>query len=272
MPTQTERSPLLGLKFIPSPPYQWSLPHGRTVTAQTTTRTRRQRQPQQEEMQTEKRQFLYAIFLSTALLASLCLLKQPPTKNGFYGNGGSGSSAGKSSHINNDNVISEVMKASNNKNSSPLLRQSSSSILSALEEELSSAASSLSSTNQKKSTSSSSTTSASSSSSSSSPYTKVQTLSFQIYTGGAPALIPDETNSTLTNSTLLTKKRNHECKGLHSYGKSEDDDSESPLQCYLGLEDTALDVEKRLDIMRDAVNKAYVVSDMDESTLKVSVV
>ena len=38
-----------------------------------------------------------------------------------------------------------------------------------------------------------------------SPYTKVQTLSFQIYTGGAPAFVMDETTGE--------EKRNHECKG-----------------------------------------------------------
>ena len=38
----------------------------------------------------------------------------------------------------------------------------------------------------------------------SSPYTKVQTLSFQIYTGGAPAFITDEAGK---------ERRNPECKG-----------------------------------------------------------
>lgn len=38
-----------------------------------------------------------------------------------------------------------------------------------------------------------------------SPYTKVQTLSFQIYTGGAPAFTVDETTGE--------EKKNHECKG-----------------------------------------------------------
>ena len=36
------------------------------------------------------------------------------------------------------------------------------------------------------------------------------------------------------------------------------------------MENTTLDVEKRLGIMMDAVNKAHDVSDKDESTLKVS--
>ena len=94
-----------------------------------------------------------------------------------------------------------------------------------------------------------------------SPYTKVQTLSFQIYTGGAPALLFDE---------LIEKtKKNHECKGLHSYGLPEDSNT---IQCYLGLEDTSKDVEKRLDIMRKAVERAYEESDKDESTLKIFLV
>jgi len=89
-------------------------------------------------------------------------------------------------------------------------------------------------------------------------YTKVQTLSFQIYTGGAPAFTVDE----LTGK----EKRNHECKGLHSYGQAENSDA---MQCYLGLEDTAEDVQRRLSIMADAVNKAHDVSDKDDSTLKI---
>ncbi|KAL7541359.1 hypothetical protein ACHAXR_011319 [Thalassiosira sp. AJA248-18] len=91
-----------------------------------------------------------------------------------------------------------------------------------------------------------------------SPYTKVQTHSFQIYTGGAPAFTIDESTGE--------EKRNHECKGLHSYGRPEDSEA---LQCYLGLEDTAKDVHRRLTIMSDAVDKAYDVSDKDVSTLKV---
>ena len=93
-----------------------------------------------------------------------------------------------------------------------------------------------------------------------SPYTKVQTLSFQIYTGGAPALLFDE---------LTEKKKNHECKGLHSYGIPEDSNT---IQCYLGLEDTSKDVEKRLDIMRKAVERAYEESNTDESILKIFLV
>mmetsp|Transcript_14918 Transcript_14918/g.24269 ORF Transcript_14918/g.24269 Transcript_14918/m.24269 type:complete len:516 (-) Transcript_14918:279-1826(-) len=91
-----------------------------------------------------------------------------------------------------------------------------------------------------------------------SPYTKVQTLSFQIYTGGAPAFTVDKSTGK--------ERTNHECKGLHSYGSPENSEA---LQCYLGLEDTAEDVERRLNIMTDAVNKAYDVSDKDDSTLKI---
>eukprot|EP00581_Thalassiosira_minuscula_P017119 CAMPEP_0183721290 /NCGR_PEP_ID=MMETSP0737-20130205/13610_1 /TAXON_ID=385413 /ORGANISM="Thalassiosira miniscula, Strain CCMP1093" /LENGTH=540 /DNA_ID=CAMNT_0025951275 /DNA_START=326 /DNA_END=1948 /DNA_ORIENTATION=+ len=94
--------------------------------------------------------------------------------------------------------------------------------------------------------------------SSSPSYTKVQTLSFQIYTGGAPAFIMDESTGK--------ERKNHECKGLHSYGQPEDSET---LQCYLGLENTAMDVQRRLDIMTDAVNRAYDISSKDESTLKI---
>ncbi|KAL7551749.1 hypothetical protein ACHAWF_014932 [Thalassiosira exigua] len=91
-----------------------------------------------------------------------------------------------------------------------------------------------------------------------SPYSKVQTLSFQIYTGGAPAFTVDKSTGE--------ESKNHECKGLHSYGLPADSES---YQCYLGLEDTAEDVNQRINIMADAVNKAYDISDKDESTLKI---
>mmetsp|Transcript_32859 Transcript_32859/g.60584 ORF Transcript_32859/g.60584 Transcript_32859/m.60584 type:complete len:570 (-) Transcript_32859:51-1760(-) len=101
--------------------------------------------------------------------------------------------------------------------------------------------------------------SSSSSKSSSSPkYTKVQTLSFQIYTGGAPAFVVDESTGE--------EERNHECEGLHSYGRPE---TSEKLQCYLGLEDTAEDVKTRLTIMQDAVEKAYTISSKDDSALKI---
>lgn len=85
-------------------------------------------------------------------------------------------------------------------------------------------------------------------------YTKVQTLSFQIYTGGAPAYTDDG-------------EPNEECINLNDYGVSEDDNPK--LQCYLGLDETSLDVERRLNIMSNAVNRAYDVSDQSDDTLKV---
>lgn len=85
-------------------------------------------------------------------------------------------------------------------------------------------------------------------------YTKVQTLSFQIYTGGAPAYTDDG-------------QPNEECINLNDYGVSEDDNPK--LQCYLGLDDTALDVERRLNIMSNAVDRAYDVSDRNDDTLKI---
>ncbi|KAL7477270.1 hypothetical protein ACHAW6_003081 [Cyclotella cf. meneghiniana] len=91
-------------------------------------------------------------------------------------------------------------------------------------------------------------------------YAKVQTLSFQIYTGGAPAYILDDDNNVV--------KQNEECINLNSYGLPEDT-SDLDLQCYLGLDDTAEDVTRRLTIMRDAVNRAYDISDPDETTLKI---
>ena len=53
---------------------------------------------------------------------------------------------------------------------------------------------------------------------------------------------------------------------VHSYGLASDSEE---VQCYLGLEDAAEDVKRRLTIMTDAVNKAYDVSDKDDSVLKI---
>lgn len=89
-------------------------------------------------------------------------------------------------------------------------------------------------------------------------YAKVQTLSFQIYTGGAPAVVVDETTGL--------EKKNHECKDHERFGMPEDSDA---FQCYLGLEDAAEDVNRRLRIMTNAVDRAYDVSDKDDSVLKI---
>lgn len=53
---------------------------------------------------------------------------------------------------------------------------------------------------------------------------------------------------------------------VHSFGKPEDKEE---LQCYIGLEDAAEGVQRRLNIMADAVNKAYDESVKDSSTLKI---
>mmetsp|Transcript_19695 Transcript_19695/g.46220 ORF Transcript_19695/g.46220 Transcript_19695/m.46220 type:complete len:556 (+) Transcript_19695:67-1734(+) len=90
-------------------------------------------------------------------------------------------------------------------------------------------------------------------------YERVQTVSFQIYTGGAPAFIIDEDTGE--------EIQNEECFGFHSYGLPGDDDAK--LQCYIGLEDSADDVRQRMGIMRDAVNQAYESSSKDPSVLKI---
>lgn len=95
-----------------------------------------------------------------------------------------------------------------------------------------------------------------------SKYTHVQTLSFSIYTGGAPAFKPNEDDP----EGDFTNEANDECMGLHSFGKPEGDEN---LQCYLGLEDSAMDIERRLGIMVDAVDKAYNASNKDETILKI---
>jgi hypothetical protein len=95
-------------------------------------------------------------------------------------------------------------------------------------------------------------------------------LGFQIYTGGAPAVI------TLPNGTRI---HNPECAGLNSYGKADDFDEDDILnnvtatatlwQCYLGHHNPAHDVRHRLQIMKHAVHKAHQVADPDKKTLKV---
>jgi hypothetical protein len=83
------------------------------------------------------------------------------------------------------------------------------------------------------------------------PYTQFQGLGFQIYTGGAPAYL---------NNT----EKNPECIGQYSYG-----DSDGEMQCYVGQNDPEYDVQKRLQIMSTAVDRAYDLSDKNESTLKI---
>lgn len=53
---------------------------------------------------------------------------------------------------------------------------------------------------------------------------------------------------------------------VNSYGLPEDS---TDLQCYLGLEDTAADIHRRLTIMADAVDRAYDVSNKDDNILKI---
>jgi len=106
----------------------------------------------------------------------------------------------------------------------------------------------------------------SSSSNKKSKYTKFQHLGFQIYTGGAPVEIPGEVGV-----------KNPECFGLNTHGQageiSEDDlalnITNTLWQCYLGHTNPAHDVQQRLSIMTDAVEKAHDVASKDEETLKI---
>jgi hypothetical protein len=109
-----------------------------------------------------------------------------------------------------------------------------------------------------------------------SKYKKFQALGFQIYTGGAPAVL-------YQNKETKTGKPYHnpECYGLNSYGKADDfddDDLENTnftltemdlWECYLGHTNPKHDVKQRLRIMEDAVAKAEQVADKDEATLKI---
>uniref|UniRef100_A0A7S1Y5N1 Uncharacterized protein n=1 Tax=Grammatophora oceanica TaxID=210454 RepID=A0A7S1Y5N1_9STRA len=85
-------------------------------------------------------------------------------------------------------------------------------------------------------------------------YTKFQAVGFQIYTGGAP------------KETSVGE--NPECANLTDFGTA---DGDIALQCYMGHANLTLDVQKRLEIMTDAVERAYTASDKSNDTLKVFV-
>ena len=93
-----------------------------------------------------------------------------------------------------------------------------------------------------------------------SKYKRVQGIGFQIYTGGAPAFI---------NHTDGTSSLNPECVGRESYGQVVGEIAPM-MQCYIGLPDPMLDVRGRIEIMMDAVEKAYALADNDDpETLKI---
>lgn len=107
-------------------------------------------------------------------------------------------------------------------------------------------------------------------------YTHVQGMGFQIYTGGAPALLRDGSP-------------NPECLPAAAYGQAvitDDDDDENKdeetanqsgqgLQCYLGDDDPMMDIQKRLRILKEAVETAWhnaqENSDPQKNVLKVFV-
>mmetsp|Transcript_26254 Transcript_26254/g.63974 ORF Transcript_26254/g.63974 Transcript_26254/m.63974 type:complete len:514 (+) Transcript_26254:38-1579(+) len=92
-----------------------------------------------------------------------------------------------------------------------------------------------------------------------SKYRRVQGLGFQIYTGGAPAILENENG---------TQRLNPECNGLTSYGSMWTEEGYE-MQCYIGNDDNEVDAQNRLKIMKDAVELAYRSSDPDSATLKV---
>jgi hypothetical protein len=113
-------------------------------------------------------------------------------------------------------------------------------------------------------------------------YQQAQFFGFQIYTGGAPAFIPqdddddgkeDDTNNNNTNTNTTTAKQllvpNPECKNMR-YGEVILE-TDPELMCYLGHHDPLPDVQHRMAIMRDAVEQAYQHADHDSHTLKVFV-
>ena len=125
------------------------------------------------------------------------------------------------------------------------------------------------------------TAATSSTTTSSSPYSKFQPIGFQLYTGGAPAFIKTTTSQDDSNSTTSSHHHKHdkvtgetttkvvpnpECDRKDSFGHNME---ESTIECYMGLEDTKVDIQQRLDIMINAVERAYEYADQDPTTLKI---
>lgn len=88
-----------------------------------------------------------------------------------------------------------------------------------------------------------------------SPYSKVQGMGYRIYTGGAPQYLAD------SNETV----KNPECK--HEYGRNIN--LPGQLLCYVGHEDPIVDVQHRIDIMKETVERAYDLADKSHDTLKI---
>lgn len=108
-------------------------------------------------------------------------------------------------------------------------------------------------------------------------YEKFQAFGFQIYTGGASALLPIPDSATDDDDRRPKFQNNPECQGrLNTLGHFDEDLEDLPdahpitfWQCYLGLEDAVEDALRRVDIMADAVERAHTLSDPDDKTLKV---
>lgn len=96
----------------------------------------------------------------------------------------------------------------------------------------------------------------------SSKYSRVQGVGFQIYTGGAPAYIEDPQGGASIP--------NPECTTHSSYGQHETD-TVPVIQCYLGDDNPVTDVVMRLNVMKDAVETAFLQVNQDPSVLKVFV-
>ena len=81
-------------------------------------------------------------------------------------------------------------------------------------------------------------------------------MGFRIYTGGAPEYLEN------SNDTV----KNPEC-AHHEFGSN----INLPGQrlCYVGQEDPIEDVQHRMSIMKDAVERAHDLSDKSESVLKI---
>ena len=91
-----------------------------------------------------------------------------------------------------------------------------------------------------------------------SKYSHFRALNFQLYTGGAPMIVEDS-------------RPNPECSGESSFQGKADISDEGEFQCYMGHKNVTRDVNDRLAIMKDAVERAYRASAKESNTLKIFV-
>lgn len=102
-----------------------------------------------------------------------------------------------------------------------------------------------------------------------SKYKQVQGMGFQIYTGGAPAFLNSTDGADGDDDDGSGQGvTNPECIGRSSYGQTFMEDA-PVIQCYLGNDDAFIDVQQRLSIMQQAIERAHDLADDSPDVLKV---